>query len=312
MTARDWRAGELRFLLVALIIAVASLSAVGFFIDRMRSSLNRDAHQLLGADLLVNADQPIRADWRAEAQRRGLLLADTVTFPSMAQAGEGEQSVAQLASVKAVTPGLSAARPAEDHHQRRAGQRGARRQDRGHAGARHRVGRRQRADRPEDGGRRRHQAGRQALHDRPADRRRTGPRPVVRQFRAARDAVDGRPGRHRPGRQRLARDLPDAGGGAVEQRPRRASTSTNNGSRRASAPSASRACASSRSKTAGPKCAPRWTAPTASCRWSACCRRCWRRWRWRWRRAASCCATSTPAPCCAAWACRRTRSARCT
>lgn len=105
MTARDWRAGELRFLLVALIVAVASLSAVGFFIDRMRSSLNRDAHQLLGADLLVNADMPIRADWRAEALRRGLLLADTVTFPSMAQAGEGEQSVAQLASVKAVSPG---------------------------------------------------------------------------------------------------------------------------------------------------------------------------------------------------------------
>ena len=105
MTARDWRAGELRFLLVALIVAVASLSAVGFFIDRMRSSLNRDAHQLLGADLLVNADQPLRAEWRAEAQRRGLLLADTVTFPSMAQAGQGEQSLAQLASVKAVSSG---------------------------------------------------------------------------------------------------------------------------------------------------------------------------------------------------------------
>lgn len=105
MTARDWRAGELRFLLVALIIAVASLSAVGFFIDRMRSSLNRDAHQLLGADLLVNADQPVRAEWRAEALRRGLVLADTVTFPSMAQSGEGEQSQAQLASVKAVSQG---------------------------------------------------------------------------------------------------------------------------------------------------------------------------------------------------------------
>ncbi len=103
MTARDWRAGELRFLLVALIVAVASLSAVGFFIDRMRSSLNRDAHQLLGADLLVNADLPLRAEWRQEAQRRGLILADTVTFPSMAQAGQGEQSSAQLASIKAVS-----------------------------------------------------------------------------------------------------------------------------------------------------------------------------------------------------------------
>jgi putative ABC transport system permease protein len=104
MTARDWRAGELRFLLVALVVAVSALTAVGFFVDRMRAGLNRDAHQLLGADLLINADQPLPQDWRIEAQRRGLLLADTVTFPSMAQAGEGEASQALLASVKAVSP----------------------------------------------------------------------------------------------------------------------------------------------------------------------------------------------------------------
>ncbi|MGZ8290372.1 MAG: ABC transporter permease [Telluria sp.] len=105
MTARDWRAGELRFLLIALIVAVSALSAVGFFIDRMRTGLNRDAHQLLGADLLVAADQPVKQEWRREAERRGLLLADTVNFPSMAQAGEGDDSRAQLASIKAVTKG---------------------------------------------------------------------------------------------------------------------------------------------------------------------------------------------------------------
>lgn len=105
MTARDWRAGELRFLLVALIVAVSALSSVGFFVDRMRAGLNRDAHQLLGADLLINADDPVREGWRQEARRRGLLLADTVTFPSMAQAGEGDESRAQLASIKAVSPG---------------------------------------------------------------------------------------------------------------------------------------------------------------------------------------------------------------
>lgn len=105
MTARDWRAGELRFLLVALIVAVSALTAVGFFVDRMRTALNRDAHQLLGADLLINADQPVRQQWRDEAKRRGLLLADTVTFPSMAQAGEGDASVAVLGSVKAVSQG---------------------------------------------------------------------------------------------------------------------------------------------------------------------------------------------------------------
>ncbi|GAB3443086.1 FtsX-like permease family protein [Massilia solisilvae] len=103
MTLRDWRAGELRFLLVALVVAVSALSAVGFFVDRMRTALNRDAHQLIGADLLVSADQPVRADWRREAERRGLVLADTAVFPSMAQAGEGDASVAQLVSVKAVS-----------------------------------------------------------------------------------------------------------------------------------------------------------------------------------------------------------------
>lgn len=105
MTRRDWRAGELRFLLVALIVAVASLSSVGFFVDRMRTGLNRDAHQLLGGDLVINADQPVKEAWRAEVRRRGLALADTVTFPSMATAGEGEQIVSQLASIKAVSPG---------------------------------------------------------------------------------------------------------------------------------------------------------------------------------------------------------------
>lgn len=105
MTARDWRAGELRFLLVALVVAVAALTSVSFFIDRMRAGLDRDAHQLLGADLLVNADDPVHAEWRQEAERRGLLLADTVTFPSMAQAGEGDDSMAQLSSIKAVSNG---------------------------------------------------------------------------------------------------------------------------------------------------------------------------------------------------------------
>lgn len=105
MTRRDWRAGELRFLLVALIVAVASLSSVGFFVDRMRAGLNRDAHQLLGADLVINADQPINTHWREEAQRRGLTLAETTTFPSMAIAGEGDNARSQLAALKAVSPG---------------------------------------------------------------------------------------------------------------------------------------------------------------------------------------------------------------
>ena len=103
MSARDWRAGELRFLLVALIVAVAALSSVGFFVDRMRNGLARDAHQLLGADLVISADQPIDPAWRLDAGKRGLSSAETLVFPSMAIAGTGEQARSQLASVKAVT-----------------------------------------------------------------------------------------------------------------------------------------------------------------------------------------------------------------
>ena len=58
MLKRDFRAGELRLLGVALVIAVASLSSVSFFSDRLSRALAREAHQLLGGDLLLLADHP--------------------------------------------------------------------------------------------------------------------------------------------------------------------------------------------------------------------------------------------------------------
>ena len=103
MTRRDWRAGELRFLLAALAVAVAALSAVGFFVERMNAALERDATELLGADLLVRSDYPLREAWRAEAAARGLAVADTVSFPSMATSGRGETEDTRLVAVKAVS-----------------------------------------------------------------------------------------------------------------------------------------------------------------------------------------------------------------
>lgn len=105
MALRDWRSGELRFLLVALVVAVAALTSVGFFADRMRQALTRDANQLLGADVVVSADQPLDQTWREEAGRLGLRLAETAVFPSMAIAGQGDQARSQLAALKAVSPG---------------------------------------------------------------------------------------------------------------------------------------------------------------------------------------------------------------
>ena len=102
MLRRDARAGELRLLAAALVVAVAALTAVGFFADRVRQALEREANQLLGADLLLTADHPWPPAIAAEAQARGLRLVETRTFPSMVTLGEGEGTRAQLVEIKAV------------------------------------------------------------------------------------------------------------------------------------------------------------------------------------------------------------------
>lgn len=58
---RDLRAGELRLLMVAVLLAVAALTSVGFFADRLRGGLERDALQLLGGDMVVASDNPTPA-----------------------------------------------------------------------------------------------------------------------------------------------------------------------------------------------------------------------------------------------------------
>jgi putative ABC transport system permease protein len=101
MLKRDFRAGELRLLGLALLIAVASLTSVSFFTDRLSRALTREAHQLLGGDLLLLADHPWDASYRAEAGRLGLRITGSVGFPSMTTLN----GASQLADIKAVEPG---------------------------------------------------------------------------------------------------------------------------------------------------------------------------------------------------------------
>jgi len=88
MLARDWRAGELRILAMALVIAVAAVTSVGFFADRVGKGLVRDAHQLLGADLVLASDHPWKAQMQEEIRARGLEAAAAVNFISMAFGGD--------------------------------------------------------------------------------------------------------------------------------------------------------------------------------------------------------------------------------
>ena len=101
--ARDFRAGELRLLVVAVMLAVAALSAVGFFADRINGGLARDARQLLGGDAIVASDQPAPPEFAAKAREFGLVTATTAGFPSMGRAGESQGGASRLVSVKAVS-----------------------------------------------------------------------------------------------------------------------------------------------------------------------------------------------------------------
>jgi putative ABC transport system permease protein len=102
MLRRNWSAGELRVLLLALVIAVASVTTVGFFADRVLAALDRQANELLGGDLAVIADKPLPAQFEEAARKEKLDIAHTRTFPSMVSAGDK----VNLAEIKAVSDGF--------------------------------------------------------------------------------------------------------------------------------------------------------------------------------------------------------------
>jgi len=106
MLSRDWRAGELTVLIVAMVLAVASIGTVGFFADRVKGALSRQANLLLGADVLISGDRPLPDAYAAEAGRRGLVVTPALKFNSMVQRAraDGASSGSVLADVKAVAP----------------------------------------------------------------------------------------------------------------------------------------------------------------------------------------------------------------
>ena len=102
---RDLRAGELRLLIVAVTLAVAALTAVGFFADRLKGGLQRDARQLLGGDAVLRSDEATPAVFIAKAKELGLKSAASISFPTMARATDADGGATKLAAFKAVPAG---------------------------------------------------------------------------------------------------------------------------------------------------------------------------------------------------------------
>jgi putative ABC transport system permease protein len=99
MLRRNAQSGEARVLAAALFVAVASVTTVGFFADRVKGALDQQANELLGGDLVVIADHPVPRPFAERARAEGLEAATTATFPSMVS---GEAGVS-LAEIKAVS-----------------------------------------------------------------------------------------------------------------------------------------------------------------------------------------------------------------
>ena len=96
---RQSRSGEVLVMIAAISMAVASLSAVGFLTDRISLSIEKQASELLAADLRISSPEPIPEEWIDLAKERKLDLASSQSFPSVVYSQEGNA----LARIKAVS-----------------------------------------------------------------------------------------------------------------------------------------------------------------------------------------------------------------
>jgi putative ABC transport system permease protein len=95
---RDLKSGELAVLVLALLVAVAALTAVGFFTSRIGLAVERQAGEVLAADLRLQSARPISEAYATEATRRGLRVARIESMPSVVFAGQ-ESSLIALRAV---------------------------------------------------------------------------------------------------------------------------------------------------------------------------------------------------------------------
>ena len=99
--AREWRSGELGVLLLALSVAVAALTGVGFLVSRISTAVALQASEVLAADIRLGSPQPVSEAYFEEARRRGIASARSTGLLSVVFNGERSQ----LTNLRAVTRG---------------------------------------------------------------------------------------------------------------------------------------------------------------------------------------------------------------
>jgi len=71
---RDWRAGELRFLFLALVVASVAVTCTGFLSDRVQQAFAHRSAQMVGGDVVLQANDPMDPAIMQAARERGLAL----------------------------------------------------------------------------------------------------------------------------------------------------------------------------------------------------------------------------------------------
>ena len=91
--------GDLLILFFSIVLAVTSISSVGFLGDRLQASMKMQASSMLGADLVLRSTSEIDSEFLSKAETNNLNLAETTTFLSMIITKDDNL----LTSIKAVT-----------------------------------------------------------------------------------------------------------------------------------------------------------------------------------------------------------------
>jgi putative ABC transport system permease protein len=94
---RDWRGGELRLLLLAMIMAVTSVSGIALFTDRLERALLQESANMLAADRVLGAREQPPRELLSEAGQRGLETAEYIAFASMVFSDQANLLVAAKA-----------------------------------------------------------------------------------------------------------------------------------------------------------------------------------------------------------------------
>lgn len=98
---RGWKSGEYTVMAAALALALAAVSAVGFFTARVRTAVVEQSGESLAADLVLSSSGPLPARLATEAHAAGATTASVMDFPTVLVIG----SATQLVEVHAVTQG---------------------------------------------------------------------------------------------------------------------------------------------------------------------------------------------------------------